>query len=47
MDYVNLSFISLSYSPALGAIQKEQLDIAVVEAVFVGIPGVTHSTKCL
>ena len=45
---VNLSHIPFRYSPALGAIQKDGLNVAVVktdlgfEAVLLGLPDVTE-----
>ena len=51
MKDVDLSHISVRYSPALGAIQKEGLNIAVVkpdlsfETVLLRLPDVAESTQ--
>ena len=48
---VNLSHIPFRFSPALGAIQKDGLDVAVVkpdlgfEAILLGLPDVTESAE--
>ena len=48
---VNLFHISFRYSPALGAIQKDGLNVAIVkpdlsfEAVLLGLPDLTESTE--
>lgn len=49
MENIDLSHVIFCYSPALRAIQKEGLDMNVAdlsfEAVFLGFPDVTKSTK--
>ena len=51
MKDIDLSHISVSYSPALGAIQKDSLNIAVVkpdlsfEAVWLRLPDVAEPTE--
>ena len=48
---VNLSHISFRYSPAIGAIQKDGLNVTVVkpdlgfEAVLLGLPDITESDE--
>ena len=51
MENIDLSHVFLRYSPALRAIQKDGLNMAVVnpdlsfEAVLLGLSDVTESTK--